>query len=77
MTVNSLNGLSTHLIKSVMRPIASVLGASGFGAEVGAATDTLIVCSALGLGVLRLTGATLAGVFFAVTMFKPIYQWRV
>jgi hypothetical protein len=61
--------------------MVSVLGASGFGAEAGAATDTLIVCSGLGLGVRRLTGATFAGalavVFFAVTIFKPIYQFLV
>jgi len=37
-------------------------------AAVGAATDTLMVCSALGLGVRRLTGATFAGGFFVVTI---------
>ena len=77
MTVNNLNGLSTHSIKPMTLPrVLSSFLASGLGAEAGAATDTLIVCSAFGLGVRRLTGATFAGalavVFFAVTMFKPI-----
>jgi hypothetical protein len=49
------------------RVLSSFL-ASGLGAETGAATDTLIVCSAFGLGIRLLTGATFAGGFFAVTI---------
>jgi hypothetical protein len=45
---------------------------SAFGAT-GAAIETLIVCSGFGLGARLLTGATLAGGFFDVTIFKPIY----
>jgi hypothetical protein len=42
-------------------------------ADVYAAIETLIVCSGFGLGARLLTGATLAGGFFDVTIFKPIY----
>ena len=69
MTVNNLKGLSTHSIKPMILPrVLSSFLDSGFGAEAGAATDTLIVCSAFGLGVRRLTGATFAGGFFVTIM---------
>jgi hypothetical protein len=56
MTVKSLNGLSTHLIMSIALSMLP-FGASSFGK---------------GLGVRRLTGATLAGTFFAVTMIYTV-----
>jgi hypothetical protein len=39
----------------------------------------LIVCSAFGLGVRRLTGATFAGGFFAVTIMRiyPVYDFGI
>ena len=78
--MNNLNGLSTHSIKPMILPrVLSSFLDSGFGAEVGVATDTLIVCSALGLGVRRLTGATFAGGFFAVTIMRiyPVYDFGI
>lgn len=57
--------------------LASGLGAEG-AAEAGAATDTLIVCSAFDLGVRRLTGATFAGGFFVTIMrICPVYDFGI
>ena len=74
MTVNNLNGLSTHSIRPITLPNAesSFLGADGAGdAATGGATVTLTCV----LAVARLTGATFAGalmafgaVFLAVTI---------
>ena len=79
ITVNNLNGLSTHSIKPIILSTLVWFLGSGLGSNLGSGAG---IGAGLVLGVERLTAATFAGaltgalaVFLAVTIQNP-YQYK-